>query len=229
MGDPLFTREARARFDDHFGEVRRTARWLVRRVGPAIALDDLCAYGAEGLFQAARRYRPDRGVHFRSYARTRVLGAMLDGLRAHAPERRALLHARRVAERSDPLGRETRDVEGGAAALRTLERHSVDWSTAVARGIVPAVAMGDEGEWIPVSRERDPEASLAAAELRALVARAIAELSEAEAAVVRGHLLADEPVESVARGLGISACRAHQLLRRALGRLERRLRGALFG
>ena len=43
-------------------------------------LDDLVAYGAIGLVEAAARFE-ERGVPFPAFARPRVLGAILDGIR----------------------------------------------------------------------------------------------------------------------------------------------------
>ncbi len=55
--------------------------------------EDLLAWGALGLVQAARRYREDVGATFAAYAARRVRGCVLDALRAADPltrkERRA--------------------------------------------------------------------------------------------------------------------------------------------
>jgi RNA polymerase sigma factor (sigma-70 family) len=55
---------------------------LVRELrAPAWLVDDLSGAALLGLCQAARRYDPDRGVHFRPYAARRVRGAIKDECR----------------------------------------------------------------------------------------------------------------------------------------------------
>jgi RNA polymerase sigma factor (sigma-70 family) len=52
-----------------------------RPLGRGIELDDLVAYGAIGLVEAATRFE-DRGVPFSAFARPRIYGAIVDGIRA---------------------------------------------------------------------------------------------------------------------------------------------------
>ncbi len=52
-------------------------------VGAGISLDDLVAYGANGLLDAAERFDPSRGVPFEIFCRYRVRGAIVDGIRRH--------------------------------------------------------------------------------------------------------------------------------------------------
>jgi RNA polymerase sigma factor FliA len=59
------------------GAVRSSA------IGAGIPLDDLVAYGANGLLDAAERFDPARGVPFEVFCRYRVRGAIVDGIRRH--------------------------------------------------------------------------------------------------------------------------------------------------
>lgn len=59
------------------GAVRSSA------VGANVPLDDLIAYGANGLLDAAERFDPQRGVPFDVFCRYRVRGAIVDGIRRH--------------------------------------------------------------------------------------------------------------------------------------------------
>jgi RNA polymerase sigma factor (sigma-70 family) len=52
-----------------------------RALGRGVELDDLVAYGAVGLVQSAARFE-ERGVPFSAYARPRIYGAIVDGIRA---------------------------------------------------------------------------------------------------------------------------------------------------
>ncbi len=51
-----------------------------RPLGRGMELDDLVAYGAIGLVEAATRFE-ERGVPFPAFARRRILGAIVDGIR----------------------------------------------------------------------------------------------------------------------------------------------------
>jgi RNA polymerase sigma factor for flagellar operon FliA len=51
-----------------------------RPLGRGMELDDLVAYGAIGLVEAATRFE-DRGVPFSAFARRRIYGAIVDGIR----------------------------------------------------------------------------------------------------------------------------------------------------
>jgi RNA polymerase sigma factor for flagellar operon FliA len=76
------TREELERFvSDHSSFVIRLAQRLTRRLPASIDVDDVIQCGMIGLLDAARRYREQRNVTFTVFARRRVMGAMLDGLR----------------------------------------------------------------------------------------------------------------------------------------------------
>jgi RNA polymerase sigma factor for flagellar operon FliA len=51
-----------------------------RPLGRGMELEDLVAYGAIGLVEAATRFE-DRGVPFSAFARRRIYGAIIDGIR----------------------------------------------------------------------------------------------------------------------------------------------------
>src|SRR5262245_22755684 len=60
---------------------RPAANRLVRRLPSMVRYDDLYSAGLTALVEASRRFDFQRGVEFRTYARHRVYGAMLDELR----------------------------------------------------------------------------------------------------------------------------------------------------
>src|SRR5437868_12814999 len=61
--------------------VRHAASRLVRRLPSVVRYDDLYSAGLTALVEASRRFDTSRGVDFRTYAKHRVYGAMLDELR----------------------------------------------------------------------------------------------------------------------------------------------------
>ncbi len=66
---------------EHRGLVLDLARSLARRYKLRRFMDDLVAFGNEGLLEASRRYDPSRGAAFSTFAWYRVRGRMLDGCR----------------------------------------------------------------------------------------------------------------------------------------------------
>ncbi len=75
------TRARDERIKAHLDLVKSIARDIrARPMGRGIELDDLVAYGAIGLIEAASRFE-ERGVPFSAFARRRIYGAIIDGIR----------------------------------------------------------------------------------------------------------------------------------------------------
>ena len=76
--------------ETHRGYVEGLAHKLKRQLKIRVEVDDLMAYGFEGLLQAWRRYDPESKASFTSFAYYRVRGSMLDGCRKEgwAPRKR---------------------------------------------------------------------------------------------------------------------------------------------
>lgn len=74
--------QARDRFlEAHLTVVRYAALRISGRLPASVDLDDLIHDGVLGLMDAVERFDPSRGIAFRSYADSRIQGAILDGLR----------------------------------------------------------------------------------------------------------------------------------------------------
>jgi len=225
--------EVHERFEANMDLVEIIAKQVGRRSGHALELDDLLSYGREGLLDAARRYDPTRGVPFRAYANFRVRGAIIDGVRSmsRVPRRvhermAAFASASRVSEGhledlqvAPPPGSTTADAE------RALAEHLAAMATAMAVGLLANTAHGDEGELTLVAEDApSPEEAASRAELLGLVVRAIDELPDGEAELVRRHYLNGERFDRVAQDLGLSKSWASRLHTRAMTRLTKRLR-----
>jgi RNA polymerase sigma factor for flagellar operon FliA len=189
--------------------VKAAARKLARRAGPAAEWDELYGWGAEGLVEAARSFDPQRGVPFAAYARQRVRGAMLDGMRAMSPL---------------PLAVHRERMEGDEDAGEAHARHCARFASARAEGLLCEVAEEMDGPVAAASADACPELLTARRQLKRQIMSALKALPDAEAEIVRRHALEEEPIERVANGLGIGSERARQLYQRALGRLRSRLR-----
>ena len=93
--------------------VRSVARAIrLSSLGRGVEMEDLVGYGAKGLVEAAARFDGGRGIPFVAFARHRIRGAILDGIRT---EHRL---GRRAYERlqSDPTIGDVQFVELGERA-----------------------------------------------------------------------------------------------------------------
>src|SRR6185312_14450048 len=94
----------------------------VRRLSRGTHLEDLEADGRVGLVEAATRFDPTIGTQFRVFAKTRIRGAMLDGIRARCPiGRRPYERQRALAalESQSPA-----NTNGGERAASDLVAHA---------------------------------------------------------------------------------------------------------
>lgn len=220
------------RFEGHLDLVEILARQVGRTAGEGVELDDLISYGREGLLDAARRFDEARGVPFRAYANFRVRGAIIDGVRAmsRVPRRvyerlGALAAAGRVSEGAlEDLQAPTAPGSGPREAEQALGDHLGTMATAMAMGLLNPTVRGDEGEPTPLSVAPSPEEAMGRAELVHAVERAIEDLPDEEATLIRRHYFNGERFDHVATDLGLSKSWASRLHTRAVQRLTKRLR-----
>jgi RNA polymerase sigma factor for flagellar operon FliA len=96
--------------------VMRIARKIRGHLPAHVEVDDLCANGILGLVDAVDKFDPSKGVKLESYARHRVRGAILDGLRSADTASRDLRRKNKriqtlYLELESKLGRPVRDEE----------------------------------------------------------------------------------------------------------------------
>ncbi len=113
---------------------KRLAANLDRRTPPSVRYDDLESAALEGLWQAAQKFEPSRGLTFETFAGHVIRGRMLDLLRAGDPlSRLKRTRAKRLTELkrtlSQTLGRQpTQDelAERTGLSLYALSGHDED-------------------------------------------------------------------------------------------------------
>lgn len=189
--------------------------------------DDIYSDGVLGLIEAVDRFDPVRNSSFAAYARSRIRGAMLDGLR-----------------RMDALSRDSRSssarIEQSRAALRiSLEREPTRSELLRASGLskqkfdavlfaasvhpIPLDTYEPEtGPGLEVRDHSLPEhsADLEYAELHSALVRAIELLPQREKLAISLYYHEGLRVREVSDVLGVSPSRASQLIGQALRRLR---------
>lgn len=211
--------EADAFVKDYQGLVRTIALKVRAQLDLTCDLDDLIAFGNQGLLEAKSRFDPTRGVQLNTFAYYRIRGAVLDGVRrmAYLPRRihRKVREAEALDLVTEPIG-EARAASPEAKADREATAQALDdaLSRVTAGYLMAAVGQGEEDQ------PDTPEEELVGAETRARVEKALETLPEREQALVRGFYFDGRQFDEVAKELGISKSWASRLHAKALDLLR---------
>lgn len=202
------------------------ARRVHRTIGRSVEFGDLQSAGREGLLDAARRYERTRGVVFRSFAYTRVYGAIYDGVRRMGVSRRTW---ERMASRVAASGAIDGDaerilLEPGPLSDGEAEQELRDELSAVATAAaIGLVAQAIRNEAAIESGERSsatPEEAFGRAELLAHIQRAMATLGPSEAEVVKLLYFEGKEMAEAAREVGLERSWTSRLHSRAIAKLR---------
>ena len=215
--------------EQHGGLVTALAAKLVKQLPPQLELDDLIAWGTQGLLEAAERFDPQRGVAFSTFAHYRIQGAMIDGLRRNAPLSRKMHQRVRLAEHAnDYLAHAAAREEGTppeARAARTTADTLGQLSQHVAALTTVFVTSLDS---LPEAQQEiaDPEAEEAfdraeLAVLRPHLSAALQTLEERERRLVELCYYGDHSLRAAGEALGLSRSWASRLHARAIHKLQR--------
>jgi len=230
-GQSESSRAVNERFESELPLVELVAKRVWRAIDRTVRFDELLAAGREGLFEAARRFDPEREASFRTYANYRVEGAMFDAVRT------ASMLPRRIRERVVMLEAANLVNEGEAADVSCSDN---SWSTdrvseaclgdQLATMVTAAMIRSDHNIRPAEPSESlgdNPEDAYAHAELMAMVRAAISELDEFEANVIRCYYFEEKSYREAADAMKISKPWVHRVHAKAMDRLTKRLRAMI--
>ncbi len=195
--------------------VRHILGRLAVRLPRGTDLDNLEAAGVLGLVEAANRFEAERGIRFKTFAYTRIRGAILDELRRNSPLPQELLE--KIAKIGKvlqllppPVGIET------IAAMTSLSSDEVT-------DCLAAMRLTRNVSWNEVlssqsSRLTDgqrPEEGLEQAERKQLLAQAITRLPGNERLAVTLYYMEDLRLKEIGAVLGLSESRVCRVLKSA--------------
>lgn len=219
--------------DEHLSLVRAIATQVKKQVSDAIELDDVIAYGTEGLIEAADRFDDRLGWAFSTFAYHRVRGAIYDGLRRMGHLKRAEYAKVRMAERAhevlENLAERERGARGAGAPPPAVEDDVRALHEALASVVTTYVtsleALAEEGsEFADEAIGADELAAMR--QLGGRVRQALAGLPEKERHFIEKHYFEGKTLKDAGKELGLSKSWASRLHARAIEMLREKLGAA---
>jgi RNA polymerase sigma factor for flagellar operon FliA len=194
-----------------------------------VELDDLVHTGILGLFSAASKYDPEKNVMFATYAKHRIKGAILDGLRqldwASRDMRRRLKQVEtathNLATRLQRVPTESEISDELKVDLERLRALMVDLRDT---GLVSSSSRASEKEDLPAPEFPDkiadqPDYICAQVELRGTLYDAIRTLPQRYQKIVRLYYGNEMTMKEIGCVLGINESRVSQIHKSALGKM----------
>jgi RNA polymerase sigma factor FliA len=218
--------------------VKRVALQMRERLPMHVELDDLISTGVLGLMDAVQKFDDSKQVKLEQYARHRIRGAILDGLRgldaASRDMRRKNKHAEGVYRRLEArLGHAPNDQEMAGGLGISLSRWyktvleltslGVDWLRPLASVGTQESAFSIE-DTFPDDNEGYQFEACYRREQRELLQRALGRIPERERQVVELYYQQELTMREIGERLGIDESRVSQLHSSALGRLRKRVK-----
>jgi RNA polymerase sigma factor for flagellar operon FliA len=202
------------------------------RLPASVQIEDLVNAGVVGLIEAYNSFDHTRKAQFRTFARFRIRGAILDSLRVLDWGSRSLRRrAREIAETShrleNSLGRKPSNEEIAAEMHIPLEQIEMALTQLDNLQIVnQQTASSFDGEELYDLIESAPSLQESAYDIfvrnerRAQLAQAIGELTEREQLVLSLYYREDLTMKQVAEVIGIALSRVSQIHSAAIGKLR---------
>ena len=211
--------------------VKRIAYHLMSRLPASVQADDLVQAGMIGLIEASRKFDPEQGASFETYAGIRIRGAMLDEIRRtdwtpRSVHRKAREVAEAVRKIENEKGRDARDVEvAEVMGLELNEYHKILQDATGCRifSYEDPGTLGEENFAQQVRQPNQPLENLQKSDFKNGLADAIKGLPERERLVMA--LYYDEELNLRESGeiLVVSESRVCQIHGQALIRLRARM------
>jgi RNA polymerase sigma factor for flagellar operon FliA len=199
----------------HLAFADTLAHAVHRRIDDRVPVAMLVSAARYGLWDAARRFDPARGVRFRIYAQRRIVGAIFDDLRTESviphqktrsPELSAVLGACSLATR----------VLAGADDIAWL----TSWCSTIGLRAVP-VARGVSLAGVVAADESLADEQLAHEDLLVALRTAVKELEPREQAIVYGIYEHERTLDDVSGSLELSKSWGSRLHGEIVVRLKR--------
>ncbi len=214
---------------ENYGLVQAVARQVHGRLPRHVDIDDLISAGAIGLIDAAERFEASREVPFRAFARTRIRGAIYDGLRSDdwvpAGVRRRSEAIRQTRDHlSETLGHAPNREELASSMEMSPDRFArMEARARVLTLMSTETPLGEDGDRTlgsTLANDGDVLELLASTEQSDAMNAALARLPDREREAVILYYLEGQTLEEVGETLGVTLSRVYQLRTRGVERIR---------
>ena len=202
-----------------------------------VEFEDLVGFGVFGLLDAIEKFDPDKNVKFKTYAVTRIRGAIFDELRSIDWVPRSVRQKTKeiedaVVNLEAKLGRPASDQEI-ASSLGVTEDDFMKTMLKISSTSVLSLNdvwySGDDadkisiGESIESPSSMNPDATVEREEVKRVIVQAISELPEKEKKVLVLYYYEDLTLKEIGQVLDVTESRVSQLHTKAILRLRAKL------
>ena len=202
-----------------------------------VEFDDLVGFGVFGLFDAINKFDPEKHVKFKTYAVTRIRGAILDELRSIDWVPRSVRQKTREIEDTihhleSSLGRSANDREIAKEmrmSLKDFHKTMMKISGTSILSLNDVWYTGDENDKVSIvdsiesPSSLNPDMIIEKEEIKRVIVEAINELPEKEKKVLVLYYYEDLTLKEIGKVLEVTESRISQLHTKAIMRLRAKL------
>ncbi len=202
-----------------------------------VEFDDLVGFGVFGLFDAIKKFDPDKHVKFKTYAVTRIRGAIYDELRSIDWVPRSVRQKSREVEDAmrhleSFLGRSASDKELAGAmgvSVKEFEKTMQKISGTSILSLNDVWYTGEDNDKASIAdsiespHSLNPETIVEKEEIRRVIVKTIDELPDKEKKVLVLYYYEDLTLKEIGKILGVTESRISQLHTKAIMRLRAKL------
>ncbi|MFP4636817.1 MAG: RNA polymerase sigma factor WhiG [Spirochaetaceae bacterium] len=202
-----------------------------------VEFDDLVGYGVFGLFDAIEKFDPQKHVKFKTYAVTRIRGAIFDELRSIDWVPRSIRQKAReiedtVQKLESSLGRAATDEEVARELGITTKEYEKTIQKVSSTSILSLNDVwytGEDNDKVSIAdsiespQSLNPDVIVEKDEIKRVIAESIKELPEKEKKVLVLYYYEDLTLKEIGQVLEVTESRVSQLHTKAIMRLRTKL------
>ena len=202
-----------------------------------VEFDDLVGFGVFGLFDAIEKFDPDKHVKFKTYAVTRIRGAIFDELRSIDWVPRSVRQKAREVEEAvrhleTSLGRSASDTEIAREMgmnLAEFQKLMLKISSTSILSLNDVWYTGEDNDKVSIvesiesPQSLNPDIIVEKEEIKRVIIEAISELPDKEKKVLVLYYYEDLTLKEIGKVLEVTESRISQLHTKAIMRLRAKL------
>ncbi|MCK4540610.1 MAG: RNA polymerase sigma factor WhiG [Spirochaetales bacterium] len=202
-----------------------------------VEFDDLVGFGVFGLFDAISKFDPDKHVKFKTYAVTRIRGAIFDELRSIDWVPRSVRQKSREIEDAvhrleSSLGRSASDLEISkelGLTIAEFQKVMLKVSGTSILSLNDVWYTGEDNDRVSIvesiesPQSLNPDIIVEKDEIKRVIVQAITELPEKEKKVLVLYYYEDLTLKEIGKVLDVTESRISQLHTKAIMRLRAKL------